>query len=305
MAILAVAVLSTSLHPARAIAAGSPPVMPAPYVIAVDPGHGGSPTSDPNQQWDPGVVRGPEMEKDITLDIALRLRTLLEKEKVKVVMTRTTDTFLSIQDRWNIVKDSGARLFVSIHVNAFQGDSSVGGSMVLYPHPDSVPFANTLESALAAGLKPYGIKDDGVVEKSDLWVHSTIPTATIEPAYLTNDREAALLLRSDFRQAIAQSVLKGLLAFDPQIEATKKSILDAQALAARQAAARHLPATGGDSWNPWPAVLLALTGGMAAYLITRRRRNEWAPAYSTRRRPNRAHRVRRAHNRRRSDTRRR
>ena len=47
--------------------------MPSPYVIAIDPGHGGSATNDPTQLWDPGVVVGSVMEKDITLDLAFRL----------------------------------------------------------------------------------------------------------------------------------------------------------------------------------------------------------------------------------------
>ena len=68
--------------------------MPSPYVIAIDPGHGGSPTSDPTQLWDPGVVVGNVMEKDITLDLAFRLRTLLQKERVKVVLTRTGDEYV-------------------------------------------------------------------------------------------------------------------------------------------------------------------------------------------------------------------
>ena len=53
--------------------------MPSPYVIAIDPGHGGSATNDPTQLWDPGVVVGNVMEKDITLDLAFRLRALLVK----------------------------------------------------------------------------------------------------------------------------------------------------------------------------------------------------------------------------------
>src|SRR5207237_10211350 len=94
---------------ARAAAAEPSFVMPSPYVIAIDPGHGGSPTSDPTQLWDPGVVVGTVMEKDITLDLAFRLRGLLVKERVKVVLTRTTDEYVEICERWNGVHASAAR----------------------------------------------------------------------------------------------------------------------------------------------------------------------------------------------------
>ena len=208
--------------------------MPSPYVIAIDPGHGGSPTSDPTQLWDPGVVVGAVMEKEITLDLAFRLRTLLQKERVTVVLTRTTDEYVEISERWNRVHASGARMFVSLHVNAFDGDPSVNGAAVFYPRTDSLSFAQSIDTGLAQALTRFQIQDDGVVAKPELWVHSDIPTATVEPAYLTNPRERSLLLQNDFRNAIAMGVYQGMLAADPQIEQTRLQIVHAEAAAAAQ-----------------------------------------------------------------------
>jgi hypothetical protein len=208
--------------------------VPSPYVVAIDPGHGGSPTSDPTQLWDPGVVVGAIMEKDITLDLAFRLRALLQKEKVKVVLTRSGDQYVEISERWNRVHASGARMFVSLHVNAYDGDPSINGAAVYYPKPDSLSFAQAIDAGLAQSLKPFQIADDGVVSKPELWVHSDIPTATVEPAYLTNPRERSLLLQGDFRDAIAMGVFQGMLAADPQIEETKLQITHAEAAAAAQ-----------------------------------------------------------------------
>src|ERR1700737_5505690 len=147
----------------------APSLAPSPYVIAIDPGHGGSATSDPTQLWDPGVVVGAIMEKDITLDLALRLRTLLQKERVKVVLTRIGDQYVEISERWNRVHASGARLFVSLHVNAFDGDPSISGAAVFYPKPDSLPFAQAIDAGLAQSLNHFQIQDDGVVTKPELW----------------------------------------------------------------------------------------------------------------------------------------
>jgi len=208
--------------------------VPAPYIIAVDPGHGGSETSDPNQPWDPGVVVGNIEEKNITLDVAFRLRALLQGERVKVVMTRTSDRYLDIPQRWAIAHAAGARMFVSLHVNAFDGDSSINGETIFYPKPESLPFAQAIDAALAERLQPYQIADDGVAAKPELWVRSDIPTATVEPAYLTNPREMGLLQQSDFLQAIAVGVFNGMLAFDPQIEATRVQIDRAEAAQAAQ-----------------------------------------------------------------------
>jgi hypothetical protein len=208
--------------------------MPSPYVIAIDPGHGGSPTSDPTQLWDPGVVIGAIMEKEITLDVAFRLRTLLQKEKVKVVLTRASDEYVEISERWNRVHASGARMFISLHVNAYDGDPSINGAAVFYPKTDSLAFAQAVKTGLAQALSRFQIQDDGVVAKPELWVHSDIPTATVEPAYLTNPRERNLLLQNDFRDAIATGIFQGLLAADPQIEQTKVQIAHAEAAAAAQ-----------------------------------------------------------------------
>src|SRR2546423_12241556 len=103
---------------ARAAAAEPTFVVPSPYVVAIDPGHGGSPTSDPTQLWDPGVVVGSIMEKDITLDLALRLPTLLQRERVKVVLTRTNDQYVEISERSNRAHAAGAPGCVRLHDNA-------------------------------------------------------------------------------------------------------------------------------------------------------------------------------------------
>ena len=249
-------VLLTFLHPARALASEPSPSassasVPPPYVVAVDPGHGGSYAGDLSIPWDPGVVAGSVMEKDLTLDLGLRLRELLRTERVRVVMTRTSDRFMTIADRWAVVAASGARMFVSLHVNAFDGDSSINGLTVLYPRAESLPFARTIEGGLSHALAPYQIEDDGVALKPELWVHAQIPTVTVEPAYLTNPREAALLQRPEFRQAVVQGILDGMLAADPRIEQTRRALEQAEALAAQRALAlraRTSPTPGFQVW---------------------------------------------------------
>ncbi|GAB4482303.1 MAG: N-acetylmuramoyl-L-alanine amidase [Thermodesulfovibrionales bacterium] len=79
--------------------------------IVLDPGHGGH---------DPGAV-GPRKlyEKDVVLDIALKMRKILSREQnVEVFLTRETDVFLSLEERTAIANSKNADLFVSIHANA-------------------------------------------------------------------------------------------------------------------------------------------------------------------------------------------
>ena len=94
------------------------------HVVVIDAGHGGK---------DRGTMSssGGMDEKEIVLDVAKRLRTLLESAGVKVIMTRDTDDFISLPERTIIASRSGADLFVSIHVNS-NHDHTVNGLLIYY-----------------------------------------------------------------------------------------------------------------------------------------------------------------------------
>ena len=254
---------------ARAAAAEPTFVVPSPYVIAIDPGHGGSPTDDPTQLWDPGVVVGAVMEKDITLDLALRLRKLLQRERVKVVLTRSGDQYVEISERWNRARAASAQMFVSLHINAYDGDPSINGLAVFYPKPDSFSFAQAIDAGLAQTLKRFQIADDGVAAKPELWVRTDVPTVTIEPAYLTNPHERSLLLQDDFRDAIAMGIFQGILAADPDIEQIKlqlahaESAATAQRLAAEAASADAARTATATRWG-------LIIGGVALLFLVMR-----------------------------------
>jgi len=78
--------------------------------VVIDAGHGGK---------DPGAIgRSGLYEKDVTLDIARRLNTLLRSSGLETVMVRSTDKFVSLEDRVKIANQPGNSLFISIHANA-------------------------------------------------------------------------------------------------------------------------------------------------------------------------------------------
>jgi len=99
------------------------------HVIVIDAGHGGKDrgTMSPSGGMD---------EKEIVLDVAKRLRSLLDGAGIKVIMTRDTDDFISLPERTVITSRSSADLFISIHVNSNQ-DHAVSGLLVYYL--DSIP----------------------------------------------------------------------------------------------------------------------------------------------------------------------
>ena len=102
---------------AKAVPVPLVPQKPLP-VIVIDPGHGGVET---------GAI-GPSglQEKDLTLDLARRLKTLLERQGATVVLTRDEDRVLPLDDRTAIANHNRAILFISIHLNASKRKTAVG-----------------------------------------------------------------------------------------------------------------------------------------------------------------------------------
>lgn len=194
-------------------------------VIALDPGHGGAPDpSNPTQPFDPGAISASGLEeKVVTLDVAQRVATLLHEDMVQTVLTRDTDQWVTISDREQIAIDAHAERFISIHCNSFT-DSSATGSLVLYPGPASLPFAQTMAATVGADLASSGVPGDGVVLRDDWWIHNPMPTATVEIAYLSNPHEAALLASSAFRQQVAMAIRDGIERDDPNIATRKAQI---------------------------------------------------------------------------------
>src|SRR6476620_12283610 len=84
--------------------------------LYLDPGHGGS---------DPGAQGNGLREKDITLDIALKIRTILMNgyENIEVRMSRTNDSSKSLSQRTNEANSWGADYYLSIHCNAYNGSA--------------------------------------------------------------------------------------------------------------------------------------------------------------------------------------
>lgn len=92
-------------------------------VVVIDPGHGGV---------DNGTQAGGESEKGIVLGFGLALRDRLEKlGKYRIVMTRSDDTFVALDDRVKLARSAGAALFVSIHADALpKGEGDAQGATV-------------------------------------------------------------------------------------------------------------------------------------------------------------------------------
>jgi N-acetylmuramoyl-L-alanine amidase len=108
------ATLAAQGDPSSHAAPPDAPAKPARRIVVIDPGHGGPKTGMLGR-----LAGGAQfVEKDVTLGISLKLRDELTRRGVDVVMTRTRDTDVELEDRGRIANDAHGDLFISIHVNA-------------------------------------------------------------------------------------------------------------------------------------------------------------------------------------------
>ena len=115
--------------------------------VVIDAGHGGN---------DPGAIgKSGLREKNVNLDIARKLNTLLRSEGVQTVLTRSSDKFIPLSTRVNIANKSGADLFISIHSNANRS-RSVSGFEVYYVAPS---VSDTKRAAFTARNAPLDLKN--------------------------------------------------------------------------------------------------------------------------------------------------
>lgn len=258
-------------------------IAPKPYVVAIDPGHGG---------YDPGAIspyNGLE-EKDVTLSVGLDLRRLLQAQGVKVVMSRTRDVFVSIPQAEAVAEKNHANVFVSLWVNDWT-TPSLEGVTVFTPHPSDTAFANAVDAAMGKEIAPYGMGNRGVQPLPRLWVHATMPTLTIESGFMSNQKDSILLAEPNFRQALAQGVANGILAFAPQIPRLHAEEIVYQAARAKTLAANRAAASAARLRNTlvgWGgiAVLTVVLLFLALYRDTLGRSLRWSFAELKERGPN-------------------
>ena len=222
--------------------------------IALDPGHGGE---------DGGAVNPLGLvEKDLTLDIARRLRRLLAEHSFEVLMTRQGDETVSLAQRAARANAGGADLFISIHANWFQTTAARGPETYYLgqtndPHTlklvalENRPSGYSLgeyrqllehvyldvrrsQSHLLAKTMQRELDRLQRVEHAPqasrgvkmapflVLVGTHMPAILTEIAYLSNQEEAQLLATPEYRQRIAQALWQGIRAYAATLNRTAK-----------------------------------------------------------------------------------
>ncbi|WP_052326454.1 N-acetylmuramoyl-L-alanine amidase family protein [Halobacteroides halobius] len=170
-------------------------------IIVVDPGHGG---------YDPGALGSFLREKNITLDIGLKLEDILEAAGAKVVMTRKTDQFISLEERAKLANKLNADIFVSIHINSHYTKDAFGTEIFIREDysDNSLVLAHFIQDELVNEINTFnrGRKE------GNLYVleHTKMPAVLSEIAFISNPEEEELLSRNQFRSNVAVGLYKGI-----------------------------------------------------------------------------------------------
>jgi N-acetylmuramoyl-L-alanine amidase len=212
--------------------------------IVLDPGHGGH---------DPGAMRSGMKEKDITLDVSTKLKTILEQEYgYEVLMTRSTDDFVALEERTAFANSKSADLFVSVHVNSSRNKKAKGietyylnfattpEAMEVAARENAISEKNMgelqkLTTAIALNTKIEESRDFAKLIQTNLVGHlekgyapnnlgvkqapfyvligAQMPSILAEISFISNEREYNLLETSGYRQKIAQGLARGIKSY--------------------------------------------------------------------------------------------
>lgn len=203
------AIVEASIRSSLALAGtGVTPAAPRRrHRIVIDPGHGGK---------DPGTISSSGVyEKTITLAVATQLARRLSREGYDVVLTRSTDVYVDLDERAEISNRAGAELFVSIHADS-SPDATLRGATI-YTCRDA-PSRSTLDARrMQESLDRGGVDCRGMREANyRVLVGTTCPAMLIELGYLSNATEARELSSPAIQQQLADAIAAGIQrCFEP------------------------------------------------------------------------------------------
>lgn len=188
-------------------------------VILIDPGHGGI---------DAGASANSGVEKDINLDIALRLQEFIEESGGIAILTRNEDVSTAdknrsknltqkksdLMERKKAIEKYNADVFVSIHMNKFSQEKYYG-AQVFYPAKSEE--SKKLGELMQSSLKDILDKTNNRKAKEDKNIYvlreNEIPSILIECGFLSNKEEAKKFMTADFRQKTAWAIYLGLIKY--------------------------------------------------------------------------------------------
>ena len=195
-------------------------------VVVIDAGHGGK---------DPGKVGiNAALEKDINLQIALRLKKLLEQNDVKAVLTREEDKDLAsehatnrknedLRARANLISETSPVVMVSIHQNSFSEEDVDGAQAFYYTGAEQGKLLGTMvQNSLKREIDDGNHRVAKANKEYYLLKKAVCPAVIVECGFLSNPAEAALLVTEEYQEKLAFAIHLGIMEYINTIADTKQ-----------------------------------------------------------------------------------
>lgn len=182
-------------------------------IIVIDPGHGGK---------DPGTISDTTYESNINLAISKALEIELSKAGATVILTRNDDYDLSVPNaRWrkksdfdnriNLINDSKADIYLSIHLN-YLTNSAYYGPQVFYDNKDTKNLATIIQNTLNTNLNTDR-KIKPIPSKTYMYDKLNVPGVLIECGFLSNPSEKSKLITEEYQQKLAILIKDALISY--------------------------------------------------------------------------------------------
>ena len=172
------------------------------HMVVLDAGHGGE---------DGGTVEQAATEKEINLAVVLKLKELLEEQGIRVVLTRDKDIFMKLEERVQIANGEKADLFISIHCNYYEKDSSIYGLECYYckSGEEGKHYAEKIMETIEESKNIVSRN----VKPADYYIlkNTTVPAVLVEIGYLSNYNERNQLMSEEYQEKLAGELVKGIV----------------------------------------------------------------------------------------------
>ncbi len=185
----------------------------APFTLVVDAGHGG--------KEDGAIGINDVVEKGINLNIAKRIQDLAPQYGITVVMTRTEDETVSLQQRMDIVTNNHPDAFVSIHVMNTEEKETNKNDVEVYISRNETSKnyqqSRLLSSGLLQAVKADFPINDAVMQRKEKGIYvldfNPYPAALIECGYMNNADNLKQLMNADYVEKMSKDILQGIVAY--------------------------------------------------------------------------------------------
>ncbi|MGE9267340.1 MAG: N-acetylmuramoyl-L-alanine amidase [Verrucomicrobiales bacterium] len=172
--------------------------------IIIDPGHGGR---------DRGASRSGVHEADLNLKVSLKLRESLKAKGYRVVMTRTSDRYLSLSQRAAIANRYRNALFICVHFNATNRyTTNIRGTETYYASKSGRALAQAVQKRITTlcSTRNRGAR----LARYSVLMNTNCPAVLIECGYLSNTAERRRASSSSHQQNLAAAIMRGILDYD-------------------------------------------------------------------------------------------